>query len=1565
MRKFFQILIILLLTATLSSAQTYFYDFGTRTAPFTPITSYWPTSGTNPSSLFASPSPGTFFYGLTFNTGGSISALNAGNYAVGSQTEIVAQAASGSSNSDYVKFGITNYTTSNDEESYIRFEIVLAGNTGTNTSDAGVWYFTVGDARYSSRFLRDNTTTFNDYTSVILIRWTFGTSGSIQMDYWDNTINDWASLTSDLKQGVKYDMQFFINGKNNTQSYDKNGVTNTVAKKYTDIWIDNLLVGDDVNNANPMDRTLKRLDGFGFFGNTSNQAYIFLDDIQYGLNCNNSSWTEYYSKSTGNLNSTSSWGTSTDGSGTSPSSFTANQCYYYVRNNASPTINGNWTVSGNGSRVIVGDSTNACNFTIPSTYTYTGDIDLHNNATLTLQNATAPTFNVIGAGSTVIYDKAGSQDISYPRFYNLKSTNTGTKTLVMNVTATNLVTVGDDVNTGTLLVPGSYTLTGTADVKRHGTLEIANSTAPTLGTLYDGSTVKYSASSAQATPAADPSYYNLDISNSSGVSLGTSTEVRGNLLLASGAFSIGANTLTLDSVITKTSGSLTGGSTSNIIAAANTLAGKLTLPAISGNLNNLTAARAAGVDMGANLTIGGDLLSSAGAFSIGAYTLTLGNTLTMSGGSLTGGSSSNLIVAVNGTAGSVTLPSISGNLNNLTANRAAGTILGADLTVYNTLSLSNGALSIAANTLTLDKTLTIGSGGSITGGSTSNLSITSATAAKFTIPAISGNLNNLTINRASGADMGSNLTVGGDLLLSSGAFSIKAYTLTLGNSLTKTSGSLTGGTTSSLVVAANASAGSVTLPAISGNLGNLTTARAAGVNMGASLTVATALTLTDGALSIGGNTLTLSGSLSAATGTLTGGATSNLTINGTASKLTIPAISGNLNNFTIARANGVDMSTDLTVGGTLALTSGALSIKANTLTLDGALTKTGGSLTGGSTSNLLITSATASKLTLPAISGNLNNLTISRTNGVDMGAALAVGGDLLLSSGVFSIKAYTLTLGNSLSLSGGSLTGGASSNLTVAANASAAKVILPAISGNLHTLTVARANGVDIGEDLSTTNTSISAGGVLNIPEGKTLTVTGTLSNANGTSAEHLYVKSSAAGTGNLISSTPEIYGTVERYMVGNPTLRPYHYFSSPINNGSYNDIWTSGDFNIYWYDETQVDPSLNGGWTRITGGTMTNGKGYSLLSNYASRTISVDGVLNAATLSPSVSYTTTTGWTIDPQGWNLIGNPFPCAVSAPSFITDNAADLDLQAIYYWDDANGDITQSDDYSTRTITTGTAGSGAASGVPGVAIPVAQGFFVKVKSSVTSLDFNTSQKIANSSTQFFIPDFVENLWIAVNGPNQAYNEIAFSFLEGATKKFEPELDALKLRGNPNIALYSYVEDLQEQYVIQGRPAFLDMDIIPLGINAGKDGEYSFYVKRRENFSTAIPVSILDLETGEVHPIDENGMFTIYLTSGEYNERFVLQLGSYAISINSNIETEESENIHTYTLGSDIYFDNRLSKPGRLSVYNPLGQLLKEVDVKDNASLMVSIPDYKGVVVVSFISEEARITRKLYLD
>ena len=163
--------------------------------------------------------------------------------------------------------------------------------------------------------------------------------------------------------------------------------------------------------------------------------------------------TEYYSKSTGSLDVLATWGTNTDGSGTSPLNFTSNQCTYNIRNNPAPTLGvTNWVVSGTGSNIVLGDGTNPYNLTIPAAYSCTGTVNIANNATLTIQNSTVPTLNVMGETSTVNYAASVAQTIQAGTYGNLIISNiSNASPMITKPSAGNIYIAGN-------LTIGAYTV---------------------------------------------------------------------------------------------------------------------------------------------------------------------------------------------------------------------------------------------------------------------------------------------------------------------------------------------------------------------------------------------------------------------------------------------------------------------------------------------------------------------------------------------------------------------------------------------------------------------------------------------------------------------------------------------------------------------------------------------------------------------------------------------------------------------------------------------------------------------------------------------------------------------------------------------------------------------------------------------------------------------------------------------------------------------------------------------------------------------------------------------------
>jgi hypothetical protein len=162
----------------------------------------------------------------------------------------------------------------------------------------------------------------------------------------------------------------------------------------------------------------------------------------------------YYSKATGALENTATWGTNTDGSGSAPANFTNPYQLFNVVNQANATILGNWDVAGTSSRIIVGNGTAATELLVPNTaaISTTSRVDVSNNATLRLENNTRPFLGSLATGSTVNFAQGGTgttdtiriPNISYHNLSftgGLKYFSSGTTTIRGNFVADGVVSM--------------------------------------------------------------------------------------------------------------------------------------------------------------------------------------------------------------------------------------------------------------------------------------------------------------------------------------------------------------------------------------------------------------------------------------------------------------------------------------------------------------------------------------------------------------------------------------------------------------------------------------------------------------------------------------------------------------------------------------------------------------------------------------------------------------------------------------------------------------------------------------------------------------------------------------------------------------------------------------------------------------------------------------------------------------------------------------------------------------------------------------------------------------------
>jgi hypothetical protein len=202
----------------------------------------------------------------------------------------------------------------------------------------------------------------------------------------------------------------------------------------------------------------------------------------------------------------------------------------------------------------------------------------------------------------------------------------------------------------------------------------------------------------------------------------------------------------------------------------------------------------------------------------------------------------------------------------------------------------------------------------------------------------------------------------------------------------------------------------------------------------------------------------------------------------------------------VGAGNTVTLTDDLTVPGTLSLTSGTLVLNGNDLAINGAVAATGaGTVLSTALSNISINTSTGNvgSLNFSGFTSTVNSLTVNVANGNEaaIGGNLTVAGPLQLNSGTLNFSNTNLTLNGGITGTG-TLSGNLSSNLTISSTAITATSLNFITAGqSIGNLTLAVGSGNTV---LLLSNLTVN--GTLSIPVGNTFSLNGntlTLSNTS------------------------------------------------------------------------------------------------------------------------------------------------------------------------------------------------------------------------------------------------------------------------------------------------------------------------------------------------------------------------------------------------------------------------------------------------------------------------------------
>jgi hypothetical protein len=402
------------------------------------------------------------------------------------------------------------------------------------------------------------------------------------------------------------------------------------------------------------------------------------------------------------------------------------------------------------------------------------------------------------------------------------------------------------------------------------------------------------------------------------------------------------------------------------------------------------------------------------------------------------------------------------------------------------------------------------------------------------------------------------------------------------------------------------------------------------------------------------------------------------------------------------------------------------------------------------------------------------------------------------------------------------------------------------------------------GSIVANADLTLNNGGTLNssltINSGRTLAVTGGTLNSNGnltlnSGASLLHGLGTPGGGGSVLGNV--------RVRRAGQTTPSFNFWSSPVANSSATILGPDR----FYYDpslgtQTTADDNNDPGWIAATG-TMSNGRGY---ASSNAGTITFNGVANTGNINQAVIASS-----LPNSRFNLIGNPYPSAISANQFLTVNGpsgSNLIAGTIYFWDDDNSagaDYTSSD----YAVWNGAGSVGGGGNTPNGNIGSGQGFFVEGIAS-GSVQFTNSMR-TNNNTQFFQNEAIKRVRLSITNEHGDYNETLIAFLNDATDDVDANYDALKLRGNPNIAFFSKINE--DAYAIQGLPDSFDNRMVNLGFQNAYNENHTISLASLELIPSTVMIYLEDRETGAFINLRTQNSYSFMPGSMNSEDRFSL--------------------------------------------------------------------------------------------
>ena len=514
-------------------------------------------------------------------------------------------------------------------------------------------------------------------------------------------------------------------------------------------------------------------------------------------------------------------------------------------------------------------------------------------------------------------------------------------------------------------------------------------------------------------------------------------------------------------------------------------------------------------------------------------------------------------------------------------------------------------------------------------------------------------------------------------------------------------------------------------------------------------------------------------------------------------------------------------------------------------------------------------------------------------------------------------------------------------NLTVADgnwdNASSWEGTLPS-QGELKTI----AHNIDVVSDVISDAT-------IEINESKTLTIKAGFSltlNSDVITNDGLILEAGAQIIINGEASGKTVYKRSLTNTAGN--TNGWYSVSPPVSGETLDDTWANANSLATSATRRGLATYTENGdiWDYFETGetsTFVAGKGY-IVKTSADIDVSFTGDINTADTGVDVAVTKNS------NGFNLLGNPYTSIVNSGTFITNNSANLALQQIWIWDNAN-----------TTYDVGVL-------VDPFMLSPGQAFFVQANATAT-LNFSESNQATGTDT--FQKTTSTNTEITLTVSNEDVERYAkVYYLEGATEGYDAGYEG-EVFGGLSESFSIYTQLLQDnegkKYQIQSLPnSNFETMVVPVGLKVSEDSEITFKLET-ENIPDGLNVFLEDKQENTFTQLDVlDAEYKVSLTK-ESNE-----LGRFCIHTKSKSTLNIDEvlavnNIKVYLKNISTLRIIGLKKGNiKFKLFNILGEEILTQSLESELVKDILLPKLKkGIYIIQLQNEYHQLNRKIVIE